>query len=96
MPEGTSVSWGGSATLEQTGMLEALKSSGFQTIDRATAKTPAETQECFHRALSADYYFMSTNAITTAGELVNVDKKREPGSRPGVRSQTCDDTGRDE
>ena len=74
MAEGASVSWGGSATLEQTGMLEALKTSGFETIDRALAKTPAETQECFHKALSADYYFMSTNAITLSGELVNVDK----------------------
>ena len=30
-------------------------------------------KKMYHDALSSDVYFMSTNAITTGGELVNID-----------------------
>lgn len=74
LPEGCTVSFGGSMTLEETGMLTALRHApSIHLIDRATAKNPDETKKMFHDALSADYYFMSTNAITTDGELVNID-----------------------
>ena len=32
-----------------------------------------KTKKMYHDALSSDVYFMSTNAITTGGELVNID-----------------------
>lgn len=72
-PECT-VSFGGSMTLEDMGMLTALRHDpNIRLIDRATAKTPEDTKKIFHDALSADFYFMSTNAITVNGELVNID-----------------------
>lgn len=68
------VSFGGSMTLEEMGLLTALRHDpNITLIDRATAKSPEETKKMYHDALSADYYFMSTNAITTDGELVNID-----------------------
>lgn len=68
------VSFGGSMTLEDTGMLTALRHDpNIRLIDRATAKTQEATKQLFHDALSADFYFMSTNAITVNGELVNID-----------------------
>ena len=71
---GCSVSYGGSMTLEETGTLSALREqSDITLIDRATAKTPEETKKMYHDALSSDYYFMSTNALTSSGELVNID-----------------------
>ena len=74
LTEGCSVSFGGSMTLEETGMLTALRhNSNIRLIDRATAKSPEETKQMYHDALSADFYFMSTNAITVDGELVNID-----------------------
>lgn len=74
LTEGCTVSFGGSMTLEDTGMLTALRHDpGIHLIDRATATSPEETKKLFHDALSADFYFMSTNAITTDGELVNID-----------------------
>lgn len=74
LPAGCSVSYGGSMTLEETGTLSALREqTDITLIDRATAKTPEETKKMYHDALSADYYFMSTNALTTSGELVNID-----------------------
>ena len=61
-------------TLEDTGMLTALRHDpGITLLDRAQAKTPEETKKIYHDALSSDFYFMSTNAITKDGELVNID-----------------------
>ena len=74
LSDGCTVSYGGSMTLEETGMLTALRHNpNITLIDRATAKNPEETKKIYHDALSADFYFMSTNAITTDGELVNID-----------------------
>lgn len=73
MPESTSVSWGGSMTLEECGMMNALKSSKHKLIDRSLAKTPEETKAIYRQAFGADYYFMSSNAITLDGKLVNID-----------------------
>lgn len=68
------VSYGGSMTLTETGMMTALKENPkIQLIDRSLAKTPEETQQMYHDALSCDAYFMSSNAITHSGELVNID-----------------------
>lgn len=74
LTDGASVSFGGSVTLEETGMLAALRNNkNIHLIDRATAKSPEESKKIMHDALSADFYFMSTNAITIDGELVNID-----------------------
>lgn len=73
MPDSALVSWGGSMTLEECGMMDALKASKHTLLDRGTAKTLEETKAIYHKALSADYYFMSSNAITLDGKLVNID-----------------------
>lgn len=73
IPEGSSVSWGGSMTLSESGMMDALKASSLTLIDRAAAATPEEKKSLERQSFGADYYFMSTNAITTDGELINVD-----------------------
>lgn len=74
VPENSKVSFGGSVTLEETGVLAALRSREDITLyDRATATTPEENKKIMHDALSCDYYFMSSNAITANGELVNID-----------------------
>ena len=73
IPEGSTVAWGGSATLNETGMMDALLASDLKKIDRNTAPTPEAKVKLERDAFCADYYFMSTNAITADGELVNVD-----------------------
>ncbi len=71
---GASVAFGGSMTLEETGTLAALRRrTDIQLIDRANAKTPEDTKQMYRDAFSADFYLMSTNAITVDGELVNID-----------------------
>ena len=72
--EGSKVSFGGSVTLEETGVLAELRAREDITLyDRATATTPEENKQIMHDSLSCDYYFMSSNAITVDGELVNID-----------------------
>lgn len=74
VPENSSVSFGGSVTLDETGVLAKLRTREDITLyDRATATTPEENKKIMHDALLCDYYFMSSNAITTDGELINID-----------------------
>lgn len=73
MDEGSTVAWGGSMTLSESGMMDALKTSSLTLWDRDTA-TSAEERTAMHRqAFSANYYLMSSNAITLDGQLVNID-----------------------
>lgn len=74
--EGCSITCGGSETVKEVGLkqfLETEDASGFHYIDRGLAKTQQEKREVFARAAMADYYLMSSNAITMDGELVNID-----------------------
>ena len=70
---GCSVSWGGSMTLQEIGLIEELKHSDYTVYDRATAVTPEERADLYADIVRCDYYFMSTNAITLDGQLVNID-----------------------
>ncbi len=72
--EGSTAAWGGSVTLDEVGILDALRNrSDISLFDRTKATSPEETKKIFHDSLSCDYYFMSSNAITQDGELVNID-----------------------
>ncbi|MFP4016301.1 MAG: lactate utilization protein [Halanaerobiales bacterium] len=71
--EGSSVSWGGSMTIEDIGLLEELKTKKLKLLDRSTAENAEEKAEIYYKALNCDYYLMSSNAITQDGKLVNID-----------------------
>ncbi len=74
MEKGTSVAWGGSASVNETGILNMLEQDGsFEMIDRMKAQTPEERREVFGKTAMSDYFFMSTNAITLDGEMINID-----------------------
>lgn len=70
---GKSVCFGGSMSLTESGLMEALRSSDCILHDRMTAKTSEEIREMKAKMINSDYFLMSTNAITTDGELVNID-----------------------
>lgn len=73
-PEHATVSFGGSMSLKDSGVMDMLKSrDDIRLIDRSQAKTPEEIKQAYRDALSSDVYFMSTNAITPKGELINID-----------------------
>lgn len=70
---GCAVSWGGSATLNEIGLLDYLRTSDFILYDREGAKTQEEKTELYSKIVTVDYFFMSSNAITIDGILVNID-----------------------
>ena len=70
---GSSVSWGGSMTITDMGLIDALKAGDYVVLDRTVPKTAEEKREFFGKVAMCDYYFMSTNAITMDGELLNID-----------------------
>lgn len=72
IPAGDTISWGGSATLAEIGLLDHVRRH-FACIDRDTAQTPEERVEIMRRGLLCDTFLMSANGITASGELVNID-----------------------
>ncbi|MDR2772708.1 MAG: lactate utilization protein [Elusimicrobiota bacterium] len=69
----STVAWGGAETLGQIGFYDALKDVDCKVINRDTAETREHAIELMRSALSCDTFFMSSNAITADGELVNID-----------------------
>jgi hypothetical protein len=70
---GCSISWGGSETLNEIGLLEDLEESDYILYDRFSVNTPEEKSIMYSKIVMADYFFMSSNAITLDGQLVNID-----------------------
>lgn len=68
------VTSGGSMTLKESGILDMLSSMpDIEFINRENYTDPKDVEEVYRKAFSADCYFMSTNAITEDGVLVNID-----------------------
>ncbi len=73
IPEGSSVSWGGSESIKESGLMEGIRNGNYQIIDRMSASSPEESRSLYAQAVLSDYYLMSSNAVTLQGELVNID-----------------------
>ena len=74
VPTGSTVAFGGSMSLAESGVMDMLRNrSDIRLIDRSKASSPEETKQMYRDSFSSDVYFMSTNAITLDGELINID-----------------------
>ena len=74
IPEGASVTWGGTMTVRDMDIPKMLQERGTLKVwDRDKVETPEEKQEMYLRAFQADYYLSSANAITEDGVIVNID-----------------------
>lgn len=74
IPEGSSVTWGGSMTIRDMGLTKALHERKAYTLyDRDLATTRDEAQEIYRKAFGADYYLSSANALSEDGVIVNID-----------------------
>lgn len=74
IPEGASVTWGGSMTIRNMGLVAALHQKGtYNLLDRDLAKDRTEAQAIYRKAFSADVYLSSANAISEDGVIVNID-----------------------
>ncbi len=72
-----SIAFGGSQTLNEIGILtyiqEQALTKSYTLIDRSSALNEEDQRILFSKTVLADYYLMSSNAITISGELVNID-----------------------
>ncbi len=70
-----SVSWGGSMTLISTGLYDELKNNSalnvLDTFDKNLS--PEDSLERRRQSLLVDLYLTGSNAVTEAGQLVNLD-----------------------
>ncbi len=70
IPEGAKVTNGGSMSIIEIGLLDAVKNGNYEYCDRASA-SDKRAAELF--AYDADVFMGSANAITNDGILVNID-----------------------
>jgi len=73
IPEGSTVGLGGSTTLSELGIPEKLREGPWKLIDRYRTSSWEETMKRYREALDADVFVTGTNAITRAGQLVDMD-----------------------
>lgn len=73
IPEGDTVSWGGTLTVDELGIKDLLRQRGQKVLDRDTAKSPEERMDIMRQGLLSDTFLTSSNAITESGELYNID-----------------------
>lgn len=73
VPQGATVTCGGSVTLKETGVYDLISSDYYHFLDRSACQTQDEVEEIYRKGFSADAFFTSSNAVTENGELYNVD-----------------------
>ena len=70
IPEQSKITKGGSMSVNEIGLVDALKAGNYEYCDRE-AMDDKRAAELF--AYNADIYLGSTNAITEDGILINID-----------------------
>src|SRR4030042_585413 len=73
IPPDAAVGCGGSWTMRQIGLLQALRERGNQVFAHDQGMDFAEAMRVRREALISPFYLSSSNAITMRGALVNTD-----------------------
>ena len=73
IPRGSSIGWGGSASVDEIGFKVVAKTGEYVVFDRDKGKNPIEKKQIEIQTFGCDYYLCSSNAITEDGILVNID-----------------------
>jgi L-lactate utilization protein LutB len=73
IPEGSSVGWGGSVSVNQIGLKEAIINGNYKALNRDACTTKEEKEAMQRAVFSADFFLSSSNAVTEDGILVNID-----------------------
>ena len=72
IPEGSSIGWGGSASIAEIGLKDAVCNGNYTVYNRDTCP-PEEKRQTELNIFGCDYFLCSSNAITEDGILVNID-----------------------
>ncbi|MCR4908387.1 MAG: lactate utilization protein [Lachnospiraceae bacterium] len=70
IPEGASVTNGGTFSAEEIGLVDAVKAGNYRYIDRKDSKDRYTAER---EAYSCDCFLSSVNAMTNDGILINID-----------------------
>ena len=73
IPKDATVGWGGAMSAVQIGLMDAVKTGGYQTYDRDTCTTPEDRVRMMKKCLTADVFLTGANAISLDGQMVNID-----------------------
>ncbi len=73
IPEGASVAWGGSMSIQEIGLKEAVCTGNYTAYNRENAKTAEEKRKIELATYDADYFLTSANALSEDGVIVNID-----------------------
>ena len=74
IPDGSSITWGGSMTIRDMGIPDALRKKGtYEVLDRDLVEGNEEKVQMYVRAFTTDVYLSSANAISEDGVIVNID-----------------------
>ena len=72
IPEGSSIGWGGSVSIAEIGLKDAVCNGNYTVYNRDTC-SPEEKRQTELNIFGCDYFLCSSNAITEDGVLVNID-----------------------
>lgn len=67
------ISWGGSMSVLEVGLIDHLLKNEYNVINRDLASNKEEKIDLLKQAMTCDTYLMGTNAMTEDGQLVNID-----------------------
>ena len=73
IPEGSTISWGGSMSIRDTGVTTMLKNGNYKVFDRDDVTTNEDKVRIYRKAFECDWYLASVNAISEDGVIVNID-----------------------
>jgi len=74
VPDGVLVGLGGSESIIESGLVDALRKKNIKLLDRyKEGVTEREVWKMRKDGQSADIYIASSNAVTLSGKIVNVD-----------------------
>lgn len=72
IPRDAIVGWGGCASAQQIGLMDAVK-AGYKVYDRDSTSTMEERVKMMKKCLTADVFLTGANAISLDGQMVNID-----------------------
>ena len=73
IPEGSTITWGGSLSIEESGLMDALRRGSYRLLDREPYMNTGDEKKFYGEAVQSDFYLTSANAVTYHGELINID-----------------------
>lgn len=73
IPDNAKIAVGGSVTLQETGIMDLIKSGRYRFIDRFNNSSWEEELEKYRMGYLSDVFVTSSNAVTMEGQIVNID-----------------------